>query len=136
MNLINSILVAAAVIIIAFIVFVLVRRRRPIDTEKFQTRWKEVQKMCAKKSDWALAITDADKLLDEALKKRRIGGKSMGERMVKAQRLFSDNDGVWFAHKLRNKVESDPEAKLSENDVKSALVAFRQALKDLGALPK
>jgi hypothetical protein len=59
----------------------------------------------------------------------------MGERMVKAQRLFTDNDGVWFAHKLRNKIDADPTIKLKESEVKQALVGFRQALKDLGALP-
>jgi hypothetical protein len=54
---------------------------------------------------------------------------------VRAQRLLSDNDGVWFGHKLRNKIESEPDTKLKEKDVKDALIGTRQALKDLGALP-
>ncbi len=60
----------------------------------------------------------------------------MGERLVQAQHLLSDNDGVWFGHKLRAKIETDPAAKLKEKEVKSALVGIRQALKDLGALPE
>lgn len=136
MNGINIALAGIVLIALAGSAFVVFRRRRPIDTSRFQDQWRDLQKLCAKKETWSAAIVDADKLLDEALRKRRMNGKSMGERMVKAQRLFSDNDGVWFAHKLRSRIESDPETSLKESDVKNALLAFRQALKDLGALPK
>ncbi len=126
----------AAVLIVLVITVVMIRRKRSINVTYFQQQWKELQKMCGDRETWAQAITGADQLLDKALKKRRIGGKTMGERMVRAQRQFSDNDGVWFGHKLRSKIESEPDVKLKENEVKSALIAFRQALKDLGALPK
>lgn len=58
----------------------------------------------------------------------------MGERMVSAQKSFSANDAVWKAHKLANKLRQDTQTKLKENDVKDSLIAFRQALRDLGAL--
>jgi hypothetical protein len=124
---------AAVLLIVAAVLF---RRKRSLKTEYFQQQWKELQKMCASRESWSQAVIGADQLLDKALKKRRIGGKTMGERMVRAQRTFSDNDGVWFGHKLRSKIESEPDMKLKENEVKSALIAIRQALKDLGALPK
>lgn len=127
---------AAAVCVILTVAFVAWRRFRPIKTDRFQSRWRDLQQLCGKSEGWAEAIILADKLLDEALKKRNIKGKTMGERMVKAQRIFTDNDGVWFGHKLRNKIEADASMKLKENDVKTALIAIRQALKDLGALPK
>lgn len=82
-----------------------------------------------------MAIIEADKLLDLALTRRRFKGNSMGERLVSAQRTFSDNDGVWFAHNLSKKLLVDRSSKLKEIDVKDALVCFRQALRDLGALP-
>jgi len=56
--------------------------------------------------------------------------------LVKAQRLFSDNDGVWFGHKLRARIDADPVAKLKESEVKQALIGIRQGLKDLGAMEK
>lgn len=112
------------------------RRRQPLKTEHFQEQWRELQQLCRTKEDWPKAIASADHLLDEALRKKRISGKTMGERMVKAQRTFTDNDSVWFGHKLRTKIDTDPEMKLKEDDVKTALVGIRQALKDLGALPK
>ncbi len=129
--------IAGLVVIVALIGFVVIRRRRgTLKTDYFQQQWKDVQKMCSDRECWAQAIVGADQLLDRALRKRHIGGKTMGERMVRAQRLFSDNDGVWFGHKLRSKIESEPTMKLKEDEVKSALIAIRQALKDLGALPK
>ena len=91
--------------------------------------------MCSNKQSWPDVIQKADKLLDEALRKKRIRGKNMGERLVQAQRLLTDNDGVWFGHKLRARIEAEPSAKLKESEVKDALVGIRQALKDLGALP-
>lgn len=131
------VIVAAAIVVIGIIAGIIVwTRRRPLQTDRFQQKWQEVQKLCRDKAEWPKAILDADKLLDEALKKRRFGGKTMGERMVKAQRTFTDNDGVWFGHKLRSKIEADPETKLKEADVKDALIGIRQALKDLGALPQ
>lgn len=101
----------------------------------FVTSWKELQGFCKEKHTWPQALENADKLLDMALKKRKFKGKTMGERMVSAQRTFTDNDGAWFAHNLRKKMVADPAFKLKEADVKDALMGFRQALRDIGALP-
>lgn len=126
----------AVILVVLVAVFFWVRRRRkPIDTTYFVAEWKTLQKLLRNKDRWDVALMQADNLLDIALKKKHFRGKSMGERMVKAQRLFTDNDSLWFAHKLRNKIESDPKLKLKEADLKQALVGLRQALKDLGALP-
>ncbi|HYH74490.1 MAG TPA: hypothetical protein VD735_00855 [Candidatus Saccharimonadales bacterium] len=111
------------------------RRPRRIKADYFQAEWRQMQKLCKSKDTWAQAILEADDLLDKALKRKRFAGKSMGERLVSAQRLINDNDGVWFGHKLRNRLDEDPALKLKESDVKQALVGIRQALKDLGALP-
>jgi hypothetical protein len=126
---------ALAVLLISGLLIFLRRRPRKLKIVRFQDRWKELQKLCASKETWPQAITNADQLLDEALKKKRFIGKTMGERLTKAQRLLTDNEGVWFGHKLRSKLETDPETKLKEADVKQALLGIRQALKDLGALP-
>jgi len=109
--------------------------RKKLRQERFLAKWQELQKLCADKTQWNVAVKQADELLGEALKKRRFKGKGLGERLVKAQRLLTDNDGVWFGHKLSSKIESEPSQKLKEKDVKQALVGIRQALKDLGALP-
>lgn len=112
------------------------KTKKPLNTEYFTDQWKEAQKLCSTKDTWPLAIINADKLLDEALKKSNFKGKTMGERLVAAQRSLSDNDGVWFAHKLRNKLVHESDTRLLEVDVKEALLALRQALRDLGALKR
>jgi len=101
----------------------------------FVAQWRELQSFCKEKNTWPDALKKADTLLDRALKKRKFKGKTMGERMVSAQRTFSDNDGAWFAHNLHKKSVADPSFRLKESDVKNALVGFRQALRDIGALP-
>lgn len=125
-----------AIIILLGIVFgagYLRRRPKLLNSTYFQQKWKETQGYCKDKSTWPLAVINADKLLDEALKRRRFKGKTMGERLVAAQREMSDNDGVWYAHKLRNRLVHEADVKLRESDVKRALIGIRQALKDLGA---
>ena len=126
--------IVALLVLVGLTIFV-VRRPRKLKIVRFQDRWKEMQKLCASKETWPQAIISADRLLDEALKKKRFAGKTMGERLTKAQRLLTDNEGVWFGHKLRSKLETDAATKLKETDVKQALLGIRQALKDLGALP-
>ncbi len=111
-------------------------RPRSLNNLFFQKRWQEVQALCGDKNTWPLAIINADKLVDDALRKRHYKGKTMGERLVSAQREFSDNDGVWFGHKLRNRLVHEDNVRLKEHEVKQALVGFRQALKDVGALPR
>lgn len=126
-----AILFGFSAIVLAFITN---KRKKPLDTVYFATKWQEAQKLCKSKDTWPLAIINADALLDEALKKSGYRGKTMGERMVAAQRDFSDNDNLWFGHKLRNKLVHETNTPLKERDVKDALVGIRQGLRDLGAL--
>lgn len=115
---------------------IVLRIPKKLKADYFVSQWKELQAFCKDKTTWPKALSDADKLLDRALKKRKFKGRTMGERLVAAQRTFSDNDAVWFAHNLVKKVHAnDPKFRLKESDVKDALVGFRQALRDIGALP-
>lgn len=118
-------------VLIAVVIKFLPKR---VSRDKFAQKWKILQERCPDESQWATAIREADDLLDEALKKRRIKGKTMGERMVAAQNKFTDNDAVWFGHKLRSKLDSDPNFKLRKQEVQRALMGLRQGLRDIGAL--
>ena len=129
--------IAAVVIIILLITMsgiLLKRKPKPLNKQYYQDHWQTLQGLLKDKTTWPLAIIDADKLLDDALKKSHFKGKTMGERLVSAQRNISDNDGVWFGHKLRNRLVHESNVKLSEKTVKEALMGLRAALKDLGAL--
>lgn len=131
-----GIVALALLLALIFGVGYLQRRPRTLKPEYFQQKWQELQKLCSDKSTWPLAVINADKLLDEALRKRHFKGKSMGERLVAAQRELSNNDAVWFGHKLRNRLVHENNVRLKETDVKQALMGLRQGLKDLGALRK
>lgn len=112
-----------------------IKRPKKLKTDRFIASWRELQNLLRNPEEWTKAVVEADKMLDFALKKRKLKGKTMGARMVSAQRLFTDNDDTWFAHNLAKKVLMQPDIKLKESDVKDALIGFRQALRDIGALP-
>ena len=126
--------VGAAVALAGLVTFLIKRPKKALDRQHFRARWKELQRQCAKTETWALAVIQADSLLDEALKKKHFKGKTMGERLVSAQRSLTNNDGVWFGHKLRNQLVHQTDVALREKDIKHALIGIGQALKDLGAL--
>jgi hypothetical protein len=128
--------VGAGVVLVLLVAIaaILSRRGRTLNTEFYAKRWQELQKLLKDSSTWPLAVIDADKLLDQALKDRGYKGKTMGERLVAAQRDIKYNDDVWFGHKLRNKLVHENGIKLREADVKDALLGIKAALKDLGAL--
>jgi hypothetical protein len=127
--------VIGGVLAFAGVLYIVIRKLpKKIRASHYTRKWREVQRLCADKSTWQKAIIDSDELLDEVLRKRRKEGKTMGERLVSAQKSFTANDAVWKAHKIANKLRQDPQTKLKESDVKDSLVAFRQALRDLGAL--
>ena len=77
------------------------------------------------------AILDADKLLDYALKKHGYTG-TVGEKLKKSASKFSSLDGIWSAHKLRNKVAHEL-GDVNNIAAKKALKNFKRALNDLGA---
>ncbi len=134
----NSALAIAAIAVLLVLVFgvsfLLKRKPKTLNQAYYQERWQRLQGMLKDKETWPLAVIDADKLLDDALKRSKYKGKTMGERLVSAQRDISNNDGTWYGHKLRNRIVHESDIKLREREVKDALIGIRSALKDLGAL--
>jgi hypothetical protein len=110
------------------------RRKRTINIDRFTAEWKTLQKNCATRKTWPQALTEADALLDKALKKRGFKGKTTGERLVAAQHELSSNGTVWLSHKYSQKISDFDVRTLKKKDVLDALAGYRQALRDLGAL--
>lgn len=135
MNIVTIVaIIAVGLTILGIISFVARRPSKDLDRKYFTSKWNELQKHLSKSEMWPMAVIQADNLLDEALKKSRYKGKTMGERMVSAQKTFTNNNQMWFGHKLRNRIVHESDTKLAEKDVKTALIGLRQALRDLGAL--
>lgn len=129
-----AVAIVGGIVVVAVLIALLFKRPRKCDNNKYKVKWNALQSMLPDSKMWPLAIIDADKLLEEALKTRKYKGKTMGERLVSAQHDITNNDKVWFAHKLRNKLVHDQEVKLHKGDVKEALLGIRAALKDIGAM--
>jgi hypothetical protein len=129
-------LVIGAVSFVLFLLTALYIKKMPKIVKRgyFTARWRELQMLCGDKQTWPDALIRADELFDEVLRKRKFSGNTIGERMVSAQKAFTNNDTIWAAHKFVNKISDNRELKIKESDVKDSLVAYRQAMRDLGAL--
>lgn len=122
-------------ILVILVISVIKIKKSKLDKHYFQNRWRNLQRLCSNRKLWYQAVIDADELLDEALKKKHYRGKTTGERLVSAQKELSSNDSVWFGHKLKNRIIEEKLKRINKGDTLEALGGFRQALKDLGALP-
>ncbi len=131
-------LVAVLAIGLVTLVIVILTRRgsSPLNVEKYQAQWLSIESGLKRgePSSAQLAILNADKLVDMALRERGIKGTTMGERMKTAKDTWSNADHIWSAHKIRNRIAHEPDVKVSYDIAKRALVAYKQALKDLGAI--
>jgi hypothetical protein len=135
MNAIELLLIAALGVIVLVFMSRFIKVARPhLDKKYFEAQWMELLARVKTADGMVLAVIDADKLLDEALKKHHFKGKTMGERLVAAQRALNDNDAVWYAHKLRNRLVHEPQVRLKKREAQAALAGFKKGLQDLGAL--
>lgn len=87
-----------------------------------------------KPDDWRLAIIEADKLLDYALKKADYVGENIGERLKNLRDSDlegTDLDSVWQAHKMRNNVVHDPNFEIDMREVRKAVSELERAYNSL-----
>lgn len=129
----------AAVFIIAALLFAIIaltKKGGHLNVEKYRSKWLAIEQSLIRdnQSSCTLAVLNADKLVDQALKERGIGGTTMGERMKSAKSMWSDSNTVWSAHKLRNQIAHEPDINVSYDQARRALSGFKRALKDLGAI--
>lgn len=130
----------AAVLIfggLLFAVIALARRGpRHLDVEKYRSRWLTIEQQLKRdeESSYHMCVLNADKLLDQALQEKGVTGTTMGERMKQLQTKWSNANNVWSAHKLRNQIAHEPNVRLDYDGARRALGAFKQALRDVGAI--
>lgn len=80
-------------------------------------------------------LIDADKLLDNTLKYKRVHGETMGERLKNAKRLFDKQsyNELWEAHKLRNRLVHDMEITTNTKQLKANYKKFIKAVRYLSS---
>ena len=110
--------------------------RRLLNKEKYRTAWLEIENNITKDNNasYQFAILSADKLLDKALKESGIPGETMGDRLKQSDRLLQDINGVWAAHKMRNRIAHEVGGNINKVVAKRMLAIYKNALKVLGAI--
>lgn len=109
---------------------------RHLNVEHYRTKCLEIEHQLKQPevSSYSLCVINADKLVDQVLRELGIKGATMGERMKNSASRFSDRNGIWQAHILRNKISHEVGYVVTYNQALYALASFRKALKDLGAI--
>lgn len=133
------ILLFAIVLVVGVTLFAFItlgKRGKPLAVDKYRVRWMSIEHSLIKDQPvtYHMAILNADKLVEQALKDRGFAGQTMGERLKSAKAQFTRLDALWTAHKLRNQVAHEPDVKISYDQARRALAGFKRALKDLGAI--
>jgi hypothetical protein len=129
-----GVLVVACIVL--WVMFRLSHNAQQLNVEKYRRRWLEVEQMLDRNDQRScqFAIIEADKMLDIAMKESGVGGETMGERLKTAKHRWSDQNGLWTAHKLRNQIVHEADIKVGYDTTRRALASFKKALKDMGAI--
>lgn len=111
--------------------------RTDMSRHRAQEGWSTIQEHFFKgdENDLKVAIMDADKLLNEALRGAGVLGTQLGDRLKKLRPGQLPNiDDVWQAHKVRNQIAHEPGFVLKRDLAERALDIYEKALQSLGAL--
>lgn len=104
---------------------------------KLAKKWQEIL-LAAEKNpphSFILAIIEADKFTDEALKKMGLKGEHMADRLERLNAYdLKTLDKVWRVHRVRNELVHSPDFNISSIDVKEILSVYEKFLKELGIL--
>ena len=129
-----------AILIVAVLVFIAIlltgERGHHFNVEAYQSRFLAIENKLSKENSATcpIVIIEADKLLDKALMEMGVPGKTMGDRLKRSGDKFTDINAVWRAHKLRNAIAHETDLEIGYKQASNALVIYKQALKDLGAI--
>ena len=105
--------------------------------ERAQIResWGSVELHLMQSNTHALAVSEADKLLDAGMRVAGVSGTTMGERLKNARGKFPNDlyQEIWDAHKLRNTLAHEVGAQV-DGRAYAAVDAFRRGLAHLKVL--
>ena len=108
-----------AILIVAVLVFVSIlltgKRGYHFNVEAYQSRFLAIENKLKQDnaSSFTATIIEADKLLDKAMIEMGMPGKTMGDRLKRTGDRFSNLNGVWRAHKLRNAIAHEADLEIT-----------------------
>lgn len=121
-------LVGAGVLLI---LIVLLKFWRPGGRD-YSADWQRIMELADRPETASLAVIEADKLLDRALKDGRWRGETMADRLGAAASAFRDYNAIRRVHRLRNRLVHETGATASCRQATGALKVYRRGLKNLG----
>ena len=107
---------------------------RPYGFPKMARRWQRIMRRldAGSESEYKLAIIEADALLDEMLKKMRLGGETADERLQKITPFMIPNvEELKVSHQVRNSIVYDPDYRLSLSEARRVLLVYQKTFEDL-----
>jgi type I restriction-modification system DNA methylase subunit len=103
--------------------------------KKSEKQWVTIKKKIdlASESEWKSAITDAEDLLDEIMRRAGFPGETFGEKIEQTTiDQLKTLDEVKMAHEIRNNIAHNPDYVLSQDQAKNVLSIYEKSLKELG----
>ena len=106
----------------------------PKAAQQLRDGWEQVELHLAIPATHAIAISEADKLFDLALKSTNLPGQTLGERLKAGEPRFEADQyhRLWNAHKLRNRLAHEVGASASKLETEAAVRALQAGIIRLG----
>ena len=136
----SAIPIFIAILIIGILVFIAIsitaKKPKILNKEDYQAKWLAIENSLDlnNPSSRSMAILNADKLLDQAMAEVGIVGKTMGDRLKKADSHFSDIQSIWNVHKIRNRIAHEMDFQVSPTTANQAMKIYKEALREIGAI--
>ena len=121
--------VAAAIALVLIGLFFTISRRKRIPVA-LRPRIRKLIAHVETVQDPSKKILEADKVLHEAFKARGTQ-ESLGNCLKRFGSKLPNEQSVWNAHKLRNRIAHEPMMTVSEKDAKTAVEALLKAARSL-----
>lgn len=106
----------------------------PEATRILRNGWVQVELHLTTPATLALAISEADKLFDVALRAAGVPGNTLGERLKAAESHFdpSQYNQLWNAHKLRNRLAHEVGVSIDKQETETAVRSLQRGITRLG----
>lgn len=129
---------ALVVIVILVVIAVFTRGRagKNLDQQKYRTEWLKIENGLDRNNSatFQFALLAADNLLDQALTESGIEGEIIEEKLKNTKNKFLSGAQVLSARKTLQQTTGKPDDNINIVVVKRALITYKKALKELGAI--
>lgn len=99
--------------------------------------WQQIQKklQAGDEENLKLAITEADRILDELLKISGYQGKNMDERLGQInQAQLSNISDAWSAHKIKQRILKEEDFHINKQEAELIINIYKKSFQELGLI--